>query len=166
MRLKTIFRRSAILVAVTLIAVVPTKSFAAPVGSMGRAIAELLGLLVAAVPDQLPINVPLLISVVSPDRLAAKGLTGLKAGDQVKVTLLANNQISVVPVVKATTTQTQISTTTTIKSGTISSPTATTTTALKQSLLLTIDAKGAITSTQLIPLDTRLELEAPALIKR
>ncbi|HZJ01765.1 MAG TPA: hypothetical protein VFD22_13975 [Gemmatimonadaceae bacterium] len=169
MRLNRIFRRSAVLLAAAMITAVPQQSFAAPFGALGRAIAEQLGLLVAMVPDQLPLNVPLLITVVSPDALTKQGLTGLKANDQVRVTLLEGGKLSVVPVYKTSTTQT-LSTAPTLKSGTLASPTVTTSTAtttiLKQSLLLTLDAKGAITSRQLIPLDANLQLEAPTLIKR
>jgi hypothetical protein len=130
------------------------------------------------VPDQLAVNVPLTIGVVNPDLLAKQGLTGLKVGDQVRVTLLSDGQISIVPILRALlTTATQISSPTTIKSSTLSSPTITTTTttaatggaatSLSQSLMLSIDAKGAITSKQLVPLaDTKLQLETAPLIKR
>jgi len=167
MRLNSIFRRSLVVLAAVTITAIPQASSAASFGGIGRAIAEELGLLVAMVPEQLPLNTPLTITVVNPDALAKQGLTGLKANDQVKVTLLEGNKVSVVPIYKASTTQ--ISTATSLKSSTITSPTTTTTTAptiLRQSLTLTLDAKGAITTRQLVPLDAKLELEAPALIRR
>ena len=55
-----------------------------------------------------------------------------------------------------------ISTTTAIKTATTISPT-TTTIATKQSLMLTVDAKGTITSAQIVPLDANLNLTAPIL---
>lgn len=161
MRLRTTFRRSLLALGISLVAAAP-QLHAAPFGGIGRALAEQLGLLVSMVPDQLPLNTPLTITVLNPTQLEKQGLTGLKANDQVRVTLLDGGKLSIVPVVKASTTQTTISTTTAIKTATTISPT-TTTIATKQSLMLTVDAKGTITSAQIVPLDANLNLTAPIL---
>jgi len=167
MRVPTALRRTLVALGISLILAAPQHLSAAPFGgAIGRAIAEQLGLLVSMVPEQLPLNTPILITVVSPDRLLSQGLTGIKANDQVRVTLLDGGKLSIVPVAKALTTQTAISSTT-IKSATISSTTTTTTsTALQQSLLLTVDAKGTIMTKQIVPIDAKLTLEAAPLIKR
>jgi len=170
MRIRSTFRRTLIALGVSLVFAAPQHLSAAPFGgAIGRAIAEQLGLLVSMVPEQLPLNTPVLITVVSPDRLLSQGLTGIKANDQVRVTLLDGGKLSIVPVAKATTTQT-ISSTTAIKTA-IVSPTATgsvatTSTLQQQSLLLTVDTKGTITSTKLVPLDAKLNLDATQIIKR
>ena len=165
MRAHIPFRRTFIALGVSLALATPQQSSAAPFrGGIGRAVAEVLGLLVSMVPEQLPINVPMLITVVNPEKLASHGLTGLKANDQVKVTLLEGGKLSVVPVTKALTTQTTVTSTTGIKSAT-TSPT-TISPILKQSLLLTVDAKGTIIGKQLVPIEPKLNLETVPLIKR
>jgi len=170
MRVRCTFRRTLIALGVSLVFAAPQHLSAAPFrGGIGRAIAEQLGLLVSMVPEQLPLNTPVLITVVSPDRLLSQGLTGIKANDQVRVTLLDGGKLSIVPVAKATTTQT-ISSTTAIKTA-IVSPTATgsvatASTLQQQSLLLTVDTKGTITNTKLVPLDAKLNLDATQIIKR
>src|SRR5512132_3988549 len=116
MPVRSTFRRTFVALGVSLVFAAAPQLSAAPFGgAIGRAIAEQLGLLVSMVPEQLPLNTPILITVVSPDRLLSQGLTGRKANDQVRVTLLDGGKLSIVPVAKASTTQTTISSTTAIK---------------------------------------------------
>ena len=103
--------------------------------------AEQLGLQAAAV-DKLQLNTPVTFTVVSPEKLAKQGLEGLKAGQEVQVTLLEGNRVKIVPITKTMT-------------GKIA------TSALRNtSLLLSFDAKGTIAAKQLVPLDARLPASA------
>lgn len=97
MRIRNIPRSSAIL-AIALIAAIAVKLDAAPFGSALRAAAEQLGLQAAQVPDNLPVNTPVTLTVVNPERLSGYGLTGLKANDKVQVTILDGGKLSIVPV--------------------------------------------------------------------
>jgi hypothetical protein len=162
MRTKSTIRRSLIVLGISLSLAAP-QLHAAPVGgAIGRAIAEQLGLLVSQVPENMPIGTTILMTIVDASRLVAQGLTGLKANDQVSVTLLDGGKLSIVPVMKASTTQTEIATSD--KSLQVIKPTATTTTlATKQSLLLSVDSKGTIINKQLVPIDADLKLSAPIL---
>ena len=163
MRVKSSIRRSILALGISLSVAAP-QLHAAPVGGViGRAVAEQLGLLVSQVPEAMTIGQTLLITVVDPSRLIAQGLTAIKANDQVNVTLLEGGKLSIVPVMKSATTQTQISTTTAIKSSTLSSPT---TLAVKQSLMLTVDSKGTILNKQLVPLDSKITLEGAPILKQ
>lgn len=161
MRVKSAIRRSVVALGISLTLAAP-QLHAAPVGGViGRAVAEQLGLLVSQVPEAMTVGQTLLITVVDPSRLLAQGLSGIKANDQVNVTLLEGGKLNIVPVMKTATTATTLSSTT-IKSSTTISPT-TTTLATKQSLLLTVDSKGTIVTKQLVPLDANLKLSAPIL---
>ena len=122
-------------------AAISTNAFAAPYfGSTFRKVAEQLGLQIEKAPDQMPLNTPLTMTVVSPERLAKQGLTGLKAGQDVQVTLLEGNQLRVVPMEK-------------VAAGAGGGPTI----ALRNSsLLLSMDAKGTISGAHLVPIDAKL----------
>ena len=163
MRINSTIRRSIVALGISLSVAAPQLQAAPVGGAIGRAIAEQLGLLVSQVPENMPIGTTILMTIVDASRLVAQGLTGLKANDQVNVTLLEGGKLSIVPVMKASTTQTEIANTSD-KSLQVIKPTATTTTlATKQSLLLSVDSKGTIINKQLVPIDADLKLSAPIL---
>jgi hypothetical protein len=141
--------RSKFLIVAAALAVVSANAFAAPFGSTFRKVAEQLGLQIEKAPDQMPLNTPLTMTVVSPEKLAKQGLTGLKEGQEVQVTLLDGNQLRVVPMEK-------------VAAGAGGGPTMS---LRNSSLLLSMDAKGSISGAHVVPIDARLPAGAAIQIR-
>jgi len=82
-----------------LTALMPQRLESAPFGSTFKATAEALGLRPVDMPDDVSAGTRVRLTVINPARLASRGLTGLKAGDKVEITVLEGNRFTVSRVV-------------------------------------------------------------------
>ena len=101
MSTRTRFIRLAAVLGLTIAAFAPGALHSAPFGGTFRASIEALGLRPVEMPADPAPGTSVTLTVVNPDRLAARGLTGLKANDQVVLTVLEGNKFTVTRAVPA-----------------------------------------------------------------